>query len=121
MGKNADKRVIRLHGSVIACRIPAIPAVVEAPMRRIKYLTVLALTLLVLISGRLSVAQNNLQVTFGSQGVQTLSYYGVVLEDLSKNGSDAFHIWHMKMTDLRGNVATCSQCGWGESRSEEHT
>src|ERR1035438_2811125 len=117
MEKNADKRVIRLHGSVIACRIPAIPAVVEAPMRRIKYLTVLALTLLVLISGTLSVAQNNLQVTYGSRGIQTLSYRGVVLEDLSKNGADVFHIWHMKMTDLMGNVSTCSQCGWGESNN----
>jgi hypothetical protein len=47
--------------------------------------------------------------------VQTLTYRGVVLEDLSKNPVDAFHIWHMKMTDLNGNRATCAQCGWGEA------
>jgi uncharacterized membrane protein YgcG len=59
----------------------------------------------------------NLQITYGSLGVQTLSYQGVMLEDLSKNASDAFHIWHMKMTDLSGNLATCSQCGWGETNN----
>jgi hypothetical protein len=62
-------------------------------------------------------AQNNLQVTYGSQGIQTLSYQGVVLEDLSKNASDAFHIWRVKMTDLGGKVATCQQCGWGENNN----
>jgi hypothetical protein len=62
----------------------------------------------------LGIAQG-LQVTYGSRGVQTLSYNGTLLEDVGANGSDAFHIWHMKMTDLSGNAASCAECGWGES------
>jgi hypothetical protein len=83
----------------------------------IKCLSILALTLLVLISGTPMLAQPGLQVTYGSQGVQTLSYQGVVLEDLNQNASNAFHIWHMKMTDLKGNITACSQCGWGENNN----
>ena len=56
-----------------------------------------------------------LQLSFGAKGVQTLSYGGVVLEDLSLFSSDAFHIWHLKTTDLAGNV----QSGWGESNLGE--
>jgi hypothetical protein len=87
----------------------------EARMLRIKYCAILALTLFVLISGKPSLAQTGLRVTYGGQGVQTLSYQGVVLEDLSQNASNVFHISHMKMTDLRGNPATCPECGWGEN------
>ena len=84
-------------------------------MLRIKYFAILALTLFVLISSKPSLAQTGLRVTYGGQGVQTLSYQGVVLEDLSQNASNVFHISHMKMTDLRGNPATCPECGWGEN------
>jgi hypothetical protein len=62
-------------------------------------------------------AQSGLQITYGAAGVQTLSYRGVMLADLGKNPSDAFHIWHMKMTDLSGKPANCAQCGWGEANS----
>ena len=56
-----------------------------------------------------------LKVTYGTRGVQTLSYNGTILEDIGVSDSDAFHIWHMKMTDLTGKVANCAQCGWGEN------
>ena len=59
-------------------------------------------------------AQASLNVVYGSQGVEQLSYKGVGLEDLSQNPSDAFHIWHMKATDLQGNVLSQGQYGWGE-------
>ena len=62
-------------------------------------------------------AQTGLQVTFGSQGVQQIRYRGVILENLSQTPSDAFHIWHMKMTDLRGNAKTDGQYGWGETNN----
>ncbi len=62
-------------------------------------------------------AQTNLQVTYGPQGVQQISYRGVSLEDVSQNPSDAFHIWHMKMTDLQGVISTSGQYGWGESNN----
>jgi hypothetical protein len=65
-------------------------------------------------------AAQGLQITYGGQGIQTLSYNGTVLEDIGANGADAFHIWHMKMTDLSGNVATCSQCGWGENHQSRN-
>ena len=64
-------------------------------------------------------AQAQLQVTYGSKGVQTLSYNGVVLENVATFPADSFHIWHMKATDTSGNVLTCGQCGWGESNNGE--
>ena len=62
-------------------------------------------------------AQTNLQVTYGPQGVQRISYRGVLLEDVTQNPGDAFHIWHMKMTDLQGIVNTSGQYGWGETNN----
>ena len=55
-----------------------------------------------------------LQVSYGSNGIQQLTYSGVVLENVAVNPSDAFHIWHMKSTDLQGNVISTGQYGWGE-------
>ena len=86
-------------------------------MHSFRYFTAIAVTIIVFAYVRASVAQSNLQITYGSQGIQTLSYQGVELEDLSQNASDAFHIWHMKMTDLIGNLATCAECGWGENNN----
>ena len=61
--------------------------------------------------------QSDLQLTYGASGVQRLSYKGLVLEDLSLAPNDAFHIWHMKSTDLSGNVRTDAQYGWGENNN----
>lgn len=58
-------------------------------------------------------AQTNLNVSFGPAGLSQLSWRGMVLEDVQRTPADAFHIWHMKVTDLQGNVLT--QDGWGES------
>jgi hypothetical protein len=63
------------------------------------------------------VAQSDLKVTYGDSGIKQLSYKGVVLEDLNQYASDAFHIWHMKMTDLSGNVLSSGQYGWGENNN----
>jgi hypothetical protein len=52
---------------------------------------------------------------YGSNGIQQLQYNGVMLEDLGVNASDQFHIWHMKMTDMDGNVLHGDQFDWGES------
>ena len=60
-------------------------------------------------------AQSSLKVTFGDAGVQQLSYGGVVLEDLATSPSDAFHIWHMKVSDLSGAVIASD--GWGENNT----
>ncbi len=59
-------------------------------------------------------AHAQLQVTYGSKGVQTLSYNGVSLENTNAFNADTFHIWHMKATDLGGNVLQGGQTGWGE-------
>ena len=61
-----------------------------------------------------AVAQT-LDVTYGSKGVQRIAFNGVVLEDTAANPGDAFHIWHMKGTDLAGNAIA----GWGESNTGE--
>jgi hypothetical protein len=55
-----------------------------------------------------------LEVIYGAQGIERLSYRGVVLEDLAQYPDDAFHIWHMKATDLQGNVVAEKQYQWGE-------
>ena len=56
-----------------------------------------------------------LQISFGPNGLRQLAYGGVVLEDTTAYPADAFHIFHMKATDLHGNVL--KQYGWGESNS----
>jgi hypothetical protein len=56
-----------------------------------------------------------LQVSYGVKGVQTLSFGGVVLEDLDAFGGDTFHIWHIKSTDLSGNIIP----GWGENTTSQ--
>ncbi len=76
-------------------------------------ISVILLPLAVFLMTRKSAAQT-LSVTYGTQGVERLSYGGVVLEDLSQNPADTFHIWHMKATDLQGNALTQGQYGWGE-------
>lgn len=58
-----------------------------------------------------------LRVQFGSNGLQSLTYNGKVLEDLSAYPSDSFHIFHMKSTDLSGKVITTGQYGWGENNN----
>lgn len=60
-------------------------------------------------------AKPRLQVVFGTNGIQQLSYEGVMLEDLAQNPADAFHVWHMKCTDMAGKVITTGQYGWGEN------
>ena len=58
-------------------------------------------------------AQTGLNITYGPGGLAQLSWRGLILADVQRNPSDAFHIWHMKVTDLEGNAL--SQDGWGES------
>src|ERR1035438_3725733 len=85
---------------------------------------ILASALLLLIASSYTIAaQTGLQIAYtpsgtGTQtGIQTLSYAGVTLEDLSKNSSDAFHIWRLKMTDLNLQPAMCNQCTYGETNN----
>ena len=59
----------------------------------------------------------NLNVNYGAGGVQTLTFAGTPLEDVSANPADAFHIWHMSSTDLQGNPVSSGQYGWGESNN----
>ena len=61
----------------------------------------------------------SLQVTYGSKGVQTIVFNGVTLENTGVYSADIFHIWHMKATDLSGNVLSTGQYGWGETNSGE--
>ncbi|HEY0786843.1 MAG TPA: hypothetical protein VGD62_13315 [Acidobacteriaceae bacterium] len=60
-------------------------------------------------------AQSALQIGYGPQGLERLSFDGVSLEDLSRYPADGFHIWHMKATDLGGNPLSTGQYGWGEN------
>ena len=55
-----------------------------------------------------------LEISYGANGIQRLSFGGAVLEDLAKYPADAFHIWHIKATDLRAKPLSDPQYGWGE-------
>jgi hypothetical protein len=59
----------------------------------------------------------SLQVNFGDKAIQSISFAGIPLEDVSVNPADVFHIGHMKVTDLQGNVVSTGQYGWGENNS----
>ena len=59
-------------------------------------------------------AQGGLQVSFGGNGLERISYNGTVLEDVSQFRGDAFHVGHMKVTDLSGNLLSGPQYDWGE-------
>ncbi|WP_419806318.1 hypothetical protein [Terriglobus sp.] len=59
----------------------------------------------------------SLKVTYGAKGIQTLSFAGTVLEDVSAYPSDSFHIHHMKCEDLGGQPITSGQYGWGENNN----
>jgi Bacterial Ig domain len=69
---------------------------------------------LFLLVGASALSASGLQVTYSANGVQRLLYNGVVLEDLSQYPADIFHIWHMKVTDLKGNLTASN---WGESNN----
>ncbi len=88
----------------------------HARLRRFAVATGLA-AMVAFASAKPAAAQTDLQVTFGSNGLQTLAYKGVVLENLGAVPSDGFHIWHMKSTDMSGNVISTGQYGWGESNN----
>lgn len=61
-----------------------------------------------------------LQISYGSSGLERLSYQGVTLADLGAHPGDNFYIGHMKATDSAGNVVSAGQYGWGENNSGKH-
>ncbi len=61
--------------------------------------------------------QTALQVEFGANGLERLSYNGTLLEDTKAVPADAFHIWHMRCTDTNGKPRTDGAYGWGEAAS----
>ena len=86
-------------------------------MRRTALLVLAIAGISGVVLGTKTVAQSGLKINYGANGIQQLSYAGVTLEDLDAYPADAFHIWHMKATDLSGNVLTSGQYGWGESNN----
>ncbi len=82
-----------------------------------RYFPVLVLLgVLALIPARIYAA-TGLAVTYGASGVDRVVYNGIVLEDVGRFPTDAFHIGHMKATDLRGNLLSGSPYDWGETNS----
>lgn len=67
-----------------------------------------------------ALAQARLQISYGNAGVQTVTFGGVVLEDLNRDPDDALHIWHMKSTDLQGRPLREGDYGWGEHNNGKH-
>lgn len=58
-----------------------------------------------------------MEVRFGAQGLEQLSYRGQVLEDVKRWPEDGFHIWHMKCFDAAGKALQSGQYGWGENNN----
>ena len=58
-----------------------------------------------------------LQISYGPNGLQRLSYNGTVLADLGAHPDDKFYIGHMKATDMGGKVLQGGQYGWGEANN----
>ena len=56
----------------------------------------------------------SLRITYGSRGVERVQYAGSVLLDVNQWPEDAFHIWHMSLSDLSGKDLT-KKLGWGEN------
>jgi len=59
----------------------------------------------------------DLVLSYGTHGLERLTYRGKVLEDLGQFPKDEFHIWHMKSFDSAGHVLNAGEYGWGESNS----
>ncbi len=59
--------------------------------------------------------RTGLQVSFGADGLERLTYNGSLLEDVKAVPADAFHIWHMRCTDTAGKPRTDGPYGWGEA------
>ena len=90
-------------------------------MIRLLPLRCFALLLAVLCPALGAYAQTTgLKVSFGPNGLENVSYNGVVLENVKAVPADAFHIWHMKALDANGKVLTDGQYGWGESNNGRH-
>ena len=82
----------------------------RAPMLLLGFLAAAAMPLA-------SLGAQSLQLTYGNKGVQTLRFNGFLLEDVTAYPGDAFHIWHMKATDLTGSTVNTGQYGWGENNN----
>ena len=116
MAKHDDRRLVRKGKS----RQPAFHLLarsVTPACRRIVLGCAAVFAALGFAVEKRSTAQTSLQISYGSQGVEQITYQGVVLENLSQNPSDAFHVWHMKMTDTQGTVLSAAQYGWGETNN----
>jgi hypothetical protein len=88
-------------------------------LRPFLFQLVLGLTCLIFFATNARVYAQSLQLTFGAKGLQTLSYQGQTLEDVTVNPADSFHIWHMKATGLDGSPLSGGQDGWGEVNNGE--
>ena len=75
------------------------------------------ITAFFMLSGDARSAESGLQVFYGANGIEKLSFNGVVLQNLSLNSAGAFHIWHMKVTDQSGQLLRGSQYDWGENNN----
>ena len=83
-----------------------------------KSILLLALFLTGLLSGCNS-SRAQLSVSFGEHGLKQLSYQGTVLESTDAFAADRFHVWHMKVTDLQGNIQKGPGDGWGENSTNK--
>ncbi len=83
-----------------------------------KSILLLALFLTGLLSGCNS-SRAQLSVSFGEHGLKRLSYQGTVLENTDAFAADRFHVWHMKVTDLQGNIQKGPGDGWGENSTNK--
>jgi hypothetical protein len=82
---------------------------------KLKLLAFAIPSVLTMIAGCNHPPQTRLAVTYGSGGIETITYDGVVLENTKLYPTDKFYIGHLKMTDLSGGPKKGGEYGWGEN------
>ena len=86
-----------------------------------------AVLICALLSTACGKSQAGLSVNYGTAGLETVTFNGIKLEDVSQYPQDAFHIWHMKIRDGKGLIQKGKGFDWGEVNngrswnSENHT
>lgn len=89
----------------------------ENYLRRARLLSLFVAALLCTLTACRRASGQQLQIAYGTKGIQTLSFGGTTLEDVGAFPNDSFHIYHMKCESLTGTALSDGQYGWGENNN----
>ncbi len=86
-------------------------------LRRLSLCLITALLFLQVASAwvRPSNTASGLQIVYGAQGVERVTFNGQTLADAGRWPKDQFHIWHMRLLDQAGRELKGKDYVWGEN------